>query len=201
MKRLILAMLATFASYKPISAQAVFTVKSVKAIIQGTSNLHDWESDINKIECKGTFVSSGKILKAVKDVKVLIPVSGIKSHEGRLMDQKTHEAFKSDQFPDITGSFSLAKVVTDANQNVNITANGLLTMAGVTLPVSLSAKGKMLPNGDLQISFSKKLDMEKFNMKPPKAILGTIKVGAEVTVVFDLVLTSTKQAEVVKKDP
>jgi len=185
-------MLAILTGFHHVSAQAVFTVKSVKAIIQGTSNIHDWESDINKIECKGTFVSSGKTLKAVKDVKVLIPVANIKSHEGKLMDEKTHEAFKSDQFPDIKGSFSIANVVTDANQKLSITAKGLLTMAGVTLPVTLFATGKVLPNGDLQISFSKKLDMETFKMKRPSAILGTIKVGAEVTVVFDLVLTSTK---------
>lgn len=192
MRMILITLLVILTGIIKMFGQNVYTVKSVKATIQGTSNLHDWESDINKIECKGSFIVQGNTLKAVKNVEVRIPVQGIKSREGHLMDEKTFEAFKSDQFPYIICTVKQANVVTDANQNVTITATGSLTMAGVTLPVTLSAKGKVLPNGDLQIAFSKMLDMETFKMKPPTAVLGTIKVGPEVTVVFDLLLSSTK---------
>ncbi|CAN5357541.1 hypothetical protein BH11BAC1_BH11BAC1_03860 [soil metagenome] len=175
-----------------------FHLKSVKASVEGTSSLHDWKSEITKIECKGTFQSFDKTLEAIKNVEVKIPVSGIKSEEGKKMDDKTYEAFKSDKNPFITYAFSSAKVKIDKSRSVNIEVTGNLTMAGSTRPVSLTAKGKLLANGDLQLNISKKLKMTDFNMKPPTALLGTIKTGDAITVNFDLVLTKLKTAEKTK---
>lgn len=38
----------------------------------------------------------------------------------------------------------------------------------------------------------KKLNMRDYKMEPPTAMMGTIKVGEEVTIDFDLTITSTK---------
>ena len=110
------------------------------------------------------------------------------------MDHKTYEAFTSDKNPFITYSFASAKIVVDALKNVTIEALGDLTMAGVTIPTRITAKGKKLANGDLQLTVIKKLKMTEFNMKPPTAVLGTIKVGDEVTVNFNMVLVRAKVA-------
>jgi hypothetical protein len=64
-------------------------------------------------------------------------------------------------------------------------------MAGTSKPVELTAKGKVLANGDVQIIGSRKLNMKDFNMVPPTAMMGTIKVGEEVTVNFNLTLTNS----------
>jgi hypothetical protein len=48
-----------------------------------------------------------------------------------------------------------------------------------------------LANGDVQIIGSRKLNMKDFNMVPPTAMMGTIKVGEEVTVNFNLTLTNS----------
>ncbi|HTJ49635.1 MAG TPA: YceI family protein [Cyclobacteriaceae bacterium] len=171
-----------------------FTIKSTKAFIHGTSSLHDWESDITKIQCKGSFQSQNNRLKTLDNVEVKIMVEGIKSKEGKIMDHKTYEAFISDKNPFIIYSFASAKVVIDGLKNVTIEALGNLTMAGVTIPTTLIAKGKELPNGDLQLTVIKKLKMSEFNMKPPTAVLGTIKVGDEVTVNFSMVVIRAKVA-------
>jgi polyisoprenoid-binding protein YceI len=173
-------------------AQTKLTLKSATASIHGSSSLHDWESTIGKVEFSGSAQKTGKTLKAITNGKVIIPVESIKSKEGKVMDKKTFEAFKSDKNPNITYTFSNAQVKVDAAQNVAITASGNLCMAGKTLPVSITAKGKMLPNGDLQLSVSYKLKMTDYGMEPPKAVLGTIKVGDEVTVIFNLLLVSSK---------
>lgn len=165
-----------------------FSVKSAKGSIGGTSNLHDWEMEITKIECKGTFQSVGNEVEAVKNVEVKIPVKNIKSEEGKIMDEKTYKAFESDKNPHIIYTFSSADVKTDGSGAVTIEASGNLSMAGTSKPVSITAKGKVLPNGDLQFSVSKKLNMTEFKMDPPTALMGAIKVGPEVTVKFDLVL-------------
>lgn len=176
----------------PKVAHVTFTLKSVKAVIKGSSSLHDWESAITQMEGKGSFETKDDALVAIKDVVIKIAVKGIKSTEGKKMDNKTYETFKADNNPYITYTFSNAIVKTNASNMVTIEAPGKLTMAGNTLSTPLSATGKKLPNGDLQLSFSKKLKMTDFKMEPPVMLLGTIKVGDGITVDFDFVLERTK---------
>lgn len=176
----------------PKVAYAAFSLNSKKAVIKGSSSLHDWESAITQMEGKGSFETKDDVLVGVKDVEIKIAVKGIKSTEGKKMDNKTYETFKADKNPYITYTLSNAVVKTNASNMVTIEALGKLTMAGNTQSAPLSATGKKLPNGDLQLSFSKKLKMTDFKMEPPDMLLGTIKVGDEITVDFDFVLTGVK---------
>ncbi len=172
----------------PKVAQVAFTLKPTKAVIKGSSSLHDWESAITQMEGKGSFETKDDALVAVKDVVIKIAVKGIKSTEGKKMDNKTYETFNADKNPYITYTLSNAVVKVNASNVVTMEAPGKLTMAGNTQSTPLSATGKKLPNGDLQLSFSKKLKMTDFKMEPPVMLLGTIKVGDEITVEFDFVL-------------
>lgn len=172
----------------PIQQTTNFTFKANKALIEGTSTLHAWESKITKAEGKGKFQLTGNVITALKDVEIKMAVTGIKSKEGKKMDDKTYETFNSDKNPNIIYSFSSAQVKIDDAKNVTIETSGNLSMGGTTKAVSLSARGKEMANGDLQLSVSKKIKMTDFKMEPPVMMLGTIKVGDEVTVVFDFVL-------------
>jgi len=178
-----------------VTAQNNYQVKSIKARVTGTSNLHDWESAITRITCNGTFVSKGNVLKSMKNIEIRIEVEGIKSKEGKIMDNKTYEAFNSKVHPLIVCRISTAKIIA-VGKNISVEASGNLNMAGVTRKVLLKAKGKLLENGDIQLEGSRQLLMSDFNMKPPSAVLGTIKVGDEVRVNFDLVLTKKLQQHV-----
>jgi polyisoprenoid-binding protein YceI len=170
-----------------------FTLTLSKATINGTSTLHDWESQVTEITAKGSFQVKDKSIATIQDAVIKIAVTGIKSKEGKKMDNKTYEAFKSDENPSITYAFKNAAVKISADHLVTIEAAGTLSMAGTSKPVSLSAKGKELPNGDLQLSVSKTLKMTDFNMEPPVMLLGTIKVGDEITVTFDFELSKLPQ--------
>ncbi|GAB2775478.1 hypothetical protein GCM10010465_22450 [Actinomadura fibrosa] len=170
---------------------AAFTMKSVKATVQGTSSLHEWESNITKIEGKGTFELEDEVVTLVKDAEIKITVKGIISEKGDKMDKKTYETFNSDKYPYITYSFNNAAVKTNDSQAVQMDTNGTLSMAGVSKSVPISAVGKKLPNGDLHLTVSKKLKMTDFGMEPPVMLLGTIKVGDEVTVNFDFILAKS----------
>lgn len=172
-----------------VQAQTIFLLKSVTASVNGSSSLHDWKSTITKIEFKGSLKTEGNALKSIKDVEIKIPVESIKSDEGKIMDHKTFEAFDSHKNPYIIYTLSNAQIKSDADQIIIIEASGKLTMSGTTRPITLTSKGKVLPNGDVQLSISKKLKMTDFKIVPPTAVLGTIKVGDEITVNFDLVLT------------
>jgi len=103
------------------------------------------------------------------------------------MDNKTYEAFDHEKNPAIVFTLNTKKINVSAS---TLEAEGTLLMAGVTKPISLTLTYKVLPNGALQIIGSKKLTMTDFKMEPPKAMMGTIKVGNDVTVNFDLTLNS-----------
>ena len=175
-----------------LQAQDNYYLKTVTASVSGTSSLHSWESHVTRIEWKGNFLLNGTRLKAIKNGEIKILVKGIKSKEGKIMDNKTYEAFDSDKNPYIIYTFSNADIKIDSLQNITAVTEGKLSMAGNSKAIRLAGKGKMLANGDLQLAVSRKLKMTDFKMVPPRAVLGTIKVGDEITVKFDMVLTRNK---------
>lgn len=171
--------------------QTTYFLKAATGTINGTSNLHDWESYITRIDFKGTFQSRGQDIVSVSDVELRIPVESIESSKGNLMDKKTYGAFDSDKNPNIIYKLASAVVSIDDNQNVRIEAGGTLSMAGVSQPVSIIVTGKKLPSGELHLVVNRKLKMTQFNMDPPSAMLGTITVGDEVSLLIDLTLAQT----------
>lgn len=159
--------------------------------ITGSSTLHEWTSMVGQSEWTGLISLTDDNQLDAKNVVVTIPVKNIKSEHGKMMDNKTYEAFKFEKNPNIiyrvTGTQS--KVVGNETQ---IELTGTLTMAGVTKSIPLQLKSKALPNGSLLITASRKLKMTEFSMEPPTAMMGTINVGEEVTVNFEVILTPNK---------
>lgn len=172
-------------------AQAPYKIKTSKMTVAGTSSLHEWESEVTQVEWTGSFDVENNMLKAIKDVTVKIPVTSIKSTKGKIMDNKTYDAFEYEKNPHILFRLTDAKI-TGTAANLVINASGTLTMKGVTKNITLTVTGKLLANGDLQLTGTRKLNMKDFTMEPPTAMMGAIKVGEEVTVKFDLTITPTK---------
>jgi polyisoprenoid-binding protein YceI len=173
--------------FNTISFAQLLKVKPNSMTVQGSSTLHEWESQITKSEWKGSFQIENLALVDIKNLEVKIPVESIKSTKGKMMDSKTYDAFNYEKFPFIVYTLTSVKI----NQNAGtIDAKGSLTMAGATRPIDLQVKYKILPGGDLQLTVSKKFKMTEFKMEPPTAMMGTIKVGDEVTVNFDVTVNT-----------
>jgi polyisoprenoid-binding protein YceI len=190
MKATLLLMLTVgllFYQTTPLQAQA-FRLKTSKMTVSGTSSLHDWESVVEKVEGKGFCTIEKNELVDVKNVVIKIPVTSIKSTKGRVMDNKTYDAFNYEKFPSIIFTLTSQKL-NPANSTIDV--KGTLSMAGATKPIDLKLSYKVLPNDELQITGSKKLLMTDFKMEPPTAMMGTIKVGNEVVVTFEMTLTSS----------
>jgi hypothetical protein len=184
--RIILLALAviTAMSTQDILAQA--KVKSFKMTVKGTSTLHEWESVVEKLECKANYKIEQNALTDLKDVVVKIPVTSIKSPKGKMMDSKTYDAFNYEVNPSI--SFNLLATKINAS-TMTADLKGTLSMAGESRPIEMQIVYKVLPNGELLVSGAKKLRMKDFKMESPTAMMGTIKVGDEVTVSFEITLT------------
>lgn len=163
-------------------------IKKFVMTVKGTSTMHDWESSVEKIECNALYKVEDDNLVAIRDAVIRIPVKSIRSTKGKMMDNKTWEAFQYSKFPSVF--FALTSEKIDPVTRI-AELSGNLTMAGTTKRIALSVSYKVLQNGELQITGSKKIKMTDFNMEPPTAMLGSIEVGDEVTITFDLVLSNS----------
>lgn len=163
-----------------------FSVKNYTFTVKGTSSLHDWESTVETMESKGSISVTNKSLADVSNVVVKIPVKSIKSPKGKLMDNKTWEAFNHEKNPFIVFTLTSEKINREKN---TLDVTGTLAMAGVTKPIELTLGYKVLPEGLVQITGSKKLKMTDYKIDPPTAMMGTIKVGDAVEVSFEIILT------------
>ena len=167
-----------------VYGQKAYALKSHKMSVDGTSSLHDWTSDVAKVDWTGTFTVEGNSVKAISGVSVKIQVTDIKSEKGGMMDDKTYEAFKSEKFPTITFTLSSATVT-----GSTVKANGSLTMAGVTKSIIMTVATKVMADGSVHLSGSQVINMKDYQMTPPKAVMGTIKVGEKVTFLYELTVT------------
>lgn len=160
-----------------------FTVdpQSSTITIYGTSNLHDWQTKATKISGELGMNST----KNINVINVKIPVSSLKSGKG-IMDDKTSDAFEAKKFPNIV--FQLTDVVLTkvTEKESEVTLTGTLTMHGESKKISIKSMAKITKTGDYQFKGSAILKMTEFKMKPPTAVMGTIKTGDAVTVKFDV---------------
>jgi polyisoprenoid-binding protein YceI len=164
-----------------------FKVKTFKMTVNGISTMHEWESQVEELECKASYEIEENVLVDIKEAIIRIPVRSIKSPKGKMMDNKTYDAFNSEKYPTIIFSLVAEKISPSA---LTAELKGILSMAGTTKPIDLLIAYKVLPGGDLRISGTKKIIMTEFKMEPPTAMMGAIEVGDEVVVHFEIVLSS-----------
>lgn len=172
-----------------IQAQS-FKLKSYKLTVSGTSTMHDWESNAEKVDFKGIIKLTDNMLVDIQAAVVKVPVVSIKSTKGKIMDNKTYDAFDYEKNPNIIFTLNSAKINTNTS---TVDMKGTLAMAGATRPVDITARYKVLQNGEVQFTGSKKLKMTDFKMEPPTAMMGAIKVGDDITVNFDIVTTISNE--------
>lgn len=187
MNRLFQSAIFIFLSFFTLIIQAqVYDLASSgnKAVITGTSSLHDWEMDITQFRSGFKLAREGSSVKAIENVTFSCMAKDIKS-ESSLMDKKTYNALKSDDFPEIkfTGT-SVSGLVSEGN-NIKGTLKGMLSIAGQTHEISVLFKGTINGKG-VNIDSSAEMTFSGFGMEPPTAMLGTLKTGDKVKVTFNL---------------
>lgn len=180
---LLLVNVLLFTSNGVVAQTLKLNPKSSTITISGTTNVHDWKSQVTQMKGDLTVNSSKKI----QSLSVDIPVISIKSEEKeKLMDKKTYEAFNSEKNPTISFHLTEVNSMQVTGDNISATITGNLTMAGFTKKISLKATGKNSKPGVYQFKGSTALKMSEFKMKPPTALMGVMKVGDGVTLTFDV---------------
>jgi polyisoprenoid-binding protein YceI len=155
--------------------------------VSGTSTVHDWTVEAKAIDgwidLAPQELTAGQVSAA--PMKVTIKVADLKSGKGS-MDQVMYKALKGEKNPSITYemvSSSMLGTSDLAKGKLNFQTKGKLTVAGkmreITMPVTVQLKGNAV-----EITGSTPLKMTSFDMKPPTAMLGTIKSSDDIKVNF-----------------
>jgi len=164
-----------------VSAQSYSVdIENSKVVIDGTSNVHDWESEAEQFSGNATIVTEEDSLISISDLQFNVVVDGIKSGKGG-MDKKTYGALDKDKYPNITFVLSEITSISDTM----LTATGDLTVSGVTKTIQMDVNYEILPDGSVLFNGTQNINMKDYDVDPPKAMFGAIKAGEEVDVIFD----------------
>jgi len=154
-------------------------------IIKGTSSLHDWEMISNIFN--GTIIIN-KTNDENLDIKGININVGVKTliSGNKIMDKKCYKALRSEEHPNINYQFKNIKEIKLKTDNTfSAVLNGTLTIAGKTNLIEIVVE-IVLKDDKISIKGEKAFKMSDFDVKPPKALLGTIKTGNDITIEFNL---------------
>jgi polyisoprenoid-binding protein YceI len=166
-----------------VAQESRVVLSESKLTVFGTSNLHDWEIQAKAMSGKSTLAIEASDLKAIKSLDFAVEVEQLKSGKSG-MDDNTFKALKSKTYKNITYKLvNVAKITEASGGNFTVETQGDLTIAGVTKRINQTFIVKLVGKKAI-FSGKTKIDMTAFEVKPPTALMGTIKTGKEVTIDF-----------------
>lgn len=185
MKRITLFAIALLVFLGGVAAADRYTPASGSFVrIEGTSTLHDWKMEGSTIN--GTItappIEQWTNGTAHSEVSVSIPVTSIRSEHAK-MDKLMAEALKAGTNPTIRYEMTSAAL---ANRDTNplLNTRGKLTIAGVTREVEMRITATRQSGNTYVLTSQIPIRMSDYGIKPPTAMLGTIKTGNDVKVSF-----------------
>jgi len=192
MKRIITA-IALLVFLAGVAAADRFTPATGSFVrIEGTSTLHDWKMEGATIHGNVTAPPIEQWANAVppSEAAVSIPVTSIKSEHAK-MDKLMAEALKAGANPMIRYELTGA-VLAQPGATFVLNTRGKLTIAGVTRDVEMQITGTRGSNGTYSLTGQLPIRMSDYGIKPPTAMMGTIKTGNDVKVTFRWVVEAAK---------
>lgn len=191
---LMLALLAPLVGAAPVTTvPPLMTLQPESRIwVEGTSTVRSFKctaagADV-AVDAAGPDVATALATgnRAVRTVEVRIPAAKLDCANGT-MNGHMLKAIKAKENPVI--QFRVASYELAAKEGgAAVTMTGTLELGGTRKDVIVTADATPGANGALKVSGSFPLKMSEYGLKPPSLMMGTMKVGDQVTVRYDLVL-------------
>jgi hypothetical protein len=166
-----------------------------KLVLAGSSNVHDWSCNssafVALVEVDTGFLTHPftEVARPISKVAVTIPLKTLKCGHKK-MDNNMYEALKSEQYPDIQYTLTSYTVDLATASADTFVANtiGDLTVAGKTIKVEIPIKTERQQGGAVRGSGTVALKMTDFGIKPPVALLGTLRTRDAISISFNVLL-------------
>lgn len=167
--------LATF-----LSAQSWSSAPGSWVKVSGTSTLHDWEvrsEAVNgSLEFPHDFFDGGDGAVAAR---IVIPSASLESHSAK-MDRIMRESLMAAKHKEIRYELKSATALA-ANM---VRTRGDLTVAGTTRTIDMDVTVSRPSTNALIATGQVAINMRDYGIDPPRAMLGAIRTGENVTVAF-----------------
>jgi polyisoprenoid-binding protein YceI len=187
MARLLIFALAALLLSAPAAAQLQFQQGST-ITVEGTSSVQSWSCATTQLAGSAQAEVSGRTLSGLSGLRLTIPVQGLDCRN-RQMNGKLREALNAGAHPQIRYTVTAAEVgAPDGQGRFSVTVTGRLEMAGATRTVRTTAQGVPAADGQFRFTGRVPLKMSDYGIDPPTAMLGALRAGDEVTVVYDVTL-------------
>jgi len=163
--------------------------KGYNVTIHGTSNLHDWDETVETVTGDGIIDWNADGSFDLGAMKIKMLVHSIKSKEGSIMNNNTYKALKADDHPEIIYALTDPVKAIPVNGHI-ISAKVDIFIAGVTKRIDMNIKATS-KGRDVEFEGSQIIRMTDYGINPPRALLGTLKTGNEITIHFKANFTIT----------
>lgn len=181
---LIIAGIGVDSAVAQVKLHVIPSMSSVEIV--GTSNVNSFTCVADEVDGFGRIGPDGTSARTNGELE--IPVRSFDCKNGR-MSKDLFEALKGEQHPAISFQLDVVRVVDDEEFESGATlleAEGTLWVAGQGRSIRTRAMGDRLANGYLRATGNLNFNMSDFDIDPPTALLGMVRVRDEVTVRFEL---------------
>lgn len=152
--------------------------------IEGSSN-------VNNFQCRAARYNT-QVQPPTKDttvqVEVDVAVEGFDCGKRR-MNRDLYETLLSNRHPFISFEYINTESMTYSGETdrYDLMVNGTLTVAGHTNNITFPLTAELLEDGTIRAIGQTDLKMTAYNVEPPSALLGLVRVNDELTVHFELI--------------
>lgn len=170
-----------------LQAQINYGTQSMNTVIEGTSNIHDWELISPKATCSMqlTMDAAGK-LTAIGNVQYVIQVNTLKSKHGSQMDNNAYKAMDAEDHPTIRFTGTTGTIKSSGANAYMVAMPGKLIISSGARDVVLTATLKVNADRSVSIDGTQKLKTTDYNVKAISIMLGAIKTSPDVTIKYSM---------------
>ena len=158
--------------------------------IAGTSNVHDFHCKTNRFNAyidvdPGYTKDLTKVARPIVSVSVVIAVKSL-SCGNKKMDENMYSTLQADKNQIIRYKLNGYDILNGSATGFAAKTTGVLTILGKEKVVAMKIDAARLNDGKATAEGEETLLMSEFGIKPPSFMFGTMKVGDEVKVKFNL---------------
>lgn len=175
------------ASASPLLAQDIAIDREKSRLwIEGSSN-------VNKFRCRAARYNTDvqpPTSDTTVQVEVDVDVEGFDCGKRR-MNRDLYETLLSDKHPFISFEYedTVSMRFNETTDTYTLTINGKLTVAGHTNEIRFPLIAEIVDENRIRATGQTGLKMTEYNVEPPTALLGLVRVNDELTVHFELYAT------------
>ncbi|CAA9201493.1 YceI family protein [Flavobacterium bizetiae] len=166
------------------NAQKNYTVNTKSTFeVAGTSTVHDWVMRSTEGTGTANLTVKDSKLAGLNSLTITLLAESLKSSKTS-MDKVAYEALNTETNQTIEYVLKSAEKINETTWNLT----GIYTIAGVSKEYNTQVR-VTADNGTFTIQGSNQITFGDFEMTPPKAALGVVKTGKDLTVIFNIILS------------